>query len=398
MRYDVVVWGATGFTGALVAETLARCADPGLTWAIAGRNADKLAALARRVGNPPVLLGDAADQAQMRALARQAKVVCTTVGPYAQYGEPLVDACVEEGTHYCDLTGEPQFVRRMIDRHHARAQERGLRIVHCCGFDSVPSDLGAFLVEERAIEALGRPLPDVRLYVRRAKGGFSGGTLASAMGIADELAAARSQGDDRVRRVLGDPYALLPEDAPRGPRVRDQRGVRWDDREGLWTAPFLMAGINGKIVRRTNGLLGLRYGADFAYEEVSGYRRLLPAVGMTVGLGASVVAIGARPLRGLVKRWLPAPGEGPSAEARAHGYFTIDVVGRGEGAEVRVRIEGDQDPGYGSTSGMLAQAAMCLARDTLAERYGVLTPAAAMGHALVARLPRAGVTFAVSGP
>lgn len=410
MRFDIVLWGATGFTGVLVAEYLARTVGigGGVRWAIAGRSEAKLAVVRARLEaidpaakDLPVIIADAGDGESLRALARQATVVCTTVGPYALYGSDLVAACVAEGSHYCDLTGEVQWVRRMIDAHHAEAAAKRLKIVHCAGFDSIPSDLGCFRVQEVARERLGKPLSDVRSYLRRMKGGASGGTIASLSSLLAEAA-----GDRAVRKVLGDPYSLLPDGAVRGPDVQDVVAPRWDSDERAWVGPFLMAPTNAKIVRRSAALLGDAYGAGFRYEEMSsfgpGARGWMRANGMALGLGAIVVTM-SRPVgRRALGRFLPDPGEGPDADRRAKGSFTMHVVGRGTGAqgaptEIRVVVHGDKDPGYGSTSGMLAEVALCLALDgdTLPEHFGVVTPAAAMGRALIDRLPRAGVTFEV---
>ena len=406
MKRDVVLWGATGFTGTLVAEYLLRTVGVGgsVSWALAGRNEAKLGALRDRLAGQdpaaadlPVLTGDAADPASLRALAAQARVVCTTVGPYIRYGQDIVAAYVQEGAHYCDLTGEAQFMRLMIDRHHEAARANKVRIVHTCGFDSIPSDLGALRLQETAIERFGHPLPRVTMYVRRMGGAISGGTVAS-------MAAMMEQADDpATRKVLGDPYSLLPEGAPRGPRVHDVRGVAWDADEQAWTGTFVMATTNAKVVRRTNALLDMRYGEDFAYEEVQsfrpGVRGMARAATWTAGLGAFTAAMGLGPTRRLLlARVLPSPGEGPDEATREAGSFEVHHVGHGPGSEsLRVAVRGDKDPGYGCTAGMLGESALCLALDDdrLPDRYGVLTPASAMGEVLSARLPRAGVTIEV---
>lgn len=388
--HDIVLYGATGFTGRLVAEELAR--RGGVRWALAGRRRDALERLRDELGvDVPILVADTADPDALHAMARAARVVCTTVGPYARYGEPVVEACVRAGAHACDLAGEPPFVRRTIARFHAIAAERRVRIVHACGFDSIPSDLGCLLLQETAIERFGRPLPRVRLYVRRLRGGVSGGTVESLVGV---LARA---GDPEVRAVLADPYALAP--GAEGPPVRDLV-FGFDREDGSFVAPFVMGPINARIVRRTNALLDGRYGRDFRYDEVSSFRGASGAV-RALGLAARLALLGAAlraPLtRPIVRRLLPKAGEGPSAEARARGRFLLELVGRGEG-ELRVLVRGDRDPGYAGTAAMLVESALCLAQDALPERYGVLTPAAAMGPALLRRLPAAGVHFEVVPP
>jgi short subunit dehydrogenase-like uncharacterized protein len=327
-------------------------------------------------------------------MAAQTRVVCTTVGPYAQYGLPLVAACVAEGAHYCDLTGEVQFMHRSIDQFDAAARARGVRIVHACGFDSIPSDLGVFVMQRAAVAQHGRMMPRVRLYLNGGQGGVSGGTLASMKGLLTEASV-----DAEVRRVLANPYSLLPEGAPKGPRVSDVVAGSWDADEGKWVGPFVMASTNAPVVRRSHALAGSPLGDQFLYTEVVplgvGVGAWAKAQGLMVGLGGFVAAMSTAPGRWLLDRFLPQPGEGPSAEAQVKGFFKLDVVGRGDGAEVRCTVRGDKDPGYGATSGMLGESALCLARDTLPDIAGVLTPAAAMGAALVERLPRAGVTFEV---
>jgi short subunit dehydrogenase-like uncharacterized protein len=406
-RLDLVIWGATGFTGGLVAEYLARTegASGKVKWGIAGRRQEALEAVRQRLvaidptaSTLPLITADASSPDSLRAMAAQARVVCTTVGPYAQHGSALVAACIAEGSDCCDLSGEPHWMREMMDRHQAEAEQKRVRIVHSCGFDSIPSDLGTFLVEQRAIEKLGRPLPRVTTYVKRVRGASSGGTIAS-IGQIFEAAAK----DRATRKILADPYSLLPEGAERGPRTSDVAPTAFDAEEQVWTAPFLMAPSNGKIVRRTNALLGYPYGRDFLYREVSAYKigpkGFTRAAAMTAGLGALSAAMTFRPARqALVGRVLPAPGEGPNAEVREKGLFEFHVVGRDEGVTIRVIVRGDKDPGYGSSAGMLGESALCLALDPLAERFGMLTPASAMGRALVDRLPRAGVTFEVEGP
>lgn len=406
MRHDVVVWGATGFTGELVAAyLLARRGAEG--WALAGRSREKLEAVRRRLAERddaamavPILTADATDPDSLRRLAAQAKVICTTVGPYARHGSALVAAAVAEGTHTVDLTGEVQWMHRMIHEHHEAARARGVRIVHACGFDSVPSDLGNHVLQQEAVRRFGRWLPDVRLYVKRLRGGVSGGTIASMKLLLEEAAADRD-----VRRVVANPYSLLPEGAPRGPRVSDTRGVAWDAEEATWTGPFVMASTNAPVVRRSHALLGSPLGDGFRYTEASdtgaGPRGWARAAGMTGGLGALVAALSTPLGRRVADRFLPQPGDGPSAVAQASGSFRVDVVGRGvddagQAVTLRCTVRGDKDPGYGATSGMIAEAALCLAQDALPDVAGVLTPSVAMGDALVRRLPNAGVTFSVA--
>ncbi|HET9450757.1 MAG TPA: saccharopine dehydrogenase NADP-binding domain-containing protein [Aggregicoccus sp.] len=403
---DVVLWGATGFTGRLVAEALAR-GKHGARWALAGRDAKKLeqlrawlASMDPACARLPLLLADAADPASLEALAQRARVVCTTVGPYARYGDALVAACVRTGTDCCDLTGEVQWMRRMVDAHHAEAQRTGARIVHACGFDSIPSVLGTLMLQEHMRTQHQGHLDAVRFYMGRMRGGVSGGTVGSMLQALDE-----AMQDRGVRRVLGSPYALDPDPRHRGPDGRDQLGVKYSEELGSWTGPFVMASVNTRVVRRTHALLGYPWGEGFRYSEVQAFgpgpRGLARATSTAAGLGAFLGALGVKPLRKLVERRLPAPGEGPSAEARERGFFEAHLRGEGlsrrTGQPVKLAgtVAGKGDPGYAATAVMLAQAALCLAQDALPAQGGVHTVGSAMGMALVQRLRRAGMTFEV---
>lgn len=401
-RLDLVLFGATGFTGRLVAEYLARHHGGAFRWAIAGRNSDKLEAVKRelvkidpRLAPLEILLADSSDDAALESLAHQTRVVCTTVGPYAKYGLPLVSACANAGTSYCDLTGETTFVRQSIDRNHDKARANAARIVHCAGFDSIPSDLGVWILNEH-FRRLGESMVSAAMFCGPTKGGFSGGTVASVMELLDAVSR-----DREARRLVADPYALNPDRSrDRGSDGPDLRSVRFDARIKSWTGPFLMAAINTRVVRRTNALLDYPYGKAFRYSEVArfgkgaaGFGR---AVATTAAMGALMGAASVRPGRRLLDRMLPSAGEGPSQAERDHGFFKIRIVGMSEtGRRVDAFVEGTSDPGYGETAKMLGETAACLALDAerLPERYGVLTPAAAFGDRLVERLRNAGMTF-----
>lgn len=401
---DIVIFGATGFAGRLVAEYLAeRHADSDIRWAIAGRSLSKLEAVrdALAAEHPhvaalPLVVADSGDPDSLAAMAARATVVCTTVGPYAKYGAGLVAACIAAGTHYCDLTGEPQFIRRMIDAHHDNAVAAGVRIVHCCGFDSIPSDIGVFALQEALIERDGEPAEDILMFVLGTSGGVSGGTIASMLHVIQE------SGDPLVRTVLVNPYALDPADAPRGPKVPSPMKMRHDPVTGWWGAPFVMAAINERIVRRSAALLDGRYGEGFRYGELTrmgrGVTGAMSAAGLSAGMGAFMGLVALPPTRWLLTRFvLPAPGEGPSRETIEKGYFKILLSGRRGSAEVgQVVVTGRRDPGYGATACMLAESALCLARDPLSSPGGILTPAAAMGAALRARLDATDVQFKFS--
>jgi short subunit dehydrogenase-like uncharacterized protein len=404
--FDIVLWGATGFTGRLVAEHLA--GKEGVRWAMAGRSRAKLEATRNDVAarfpsaaSVPLLIGDAADQASLAAIASQARVVASTVGPFAIHGEPLVAACVASRTDYCDSTGEPNFIRRIIDAHHEAARAAGVRIVPTCGFDSIPSDLGTFLLADHA-RSQGRALAEVRAYVTAAKGGMSGGTVASMLQILDAVAHDRD-----MRRLLADPYSLSPDRAnDLGVDGRDRIAPRWDAEAGGWAAPWVMAGINSRVVRRSNALLGHRYGKRFRYEEAMLMRGRVAgaaqAAAMTAAFAAAFTVLGtSKAARDLAAKKLPAPGQGPPRAEREAGYFKLRLYGVLEGderASLLARVDGKGDPGYAATSRMVGESALCLALDPAAPGFegGVLTPATALGMHLVERLRRADIQLDVS--
>ena len=408
-EFDVVLWGASGFTGRLVAEYLLEHHGAGgpLRWALGGRSLVKLEQVRREIGAAagvdtaalPIVVADAADDAAIEDIARRARVVCTTVGPYARHGTPLVAACVARGTHYCDLAGEVQWMRRMIDAHQTGAAASGARIVHACGFDCIPSDLGVFFLQEEMKSRHGVASPRVKYRVKGFSGAASGGTIASMMNMLEEAGR-----DPTVWRILGDPYALNPEGERGGPDDGDQMGPAWDAEFGEWTGPFVMAAVDTRIVRRTNALLGYPYGRDFRYDEAtlmgSGPVGLAKAVGMTAGLGGVMGAMRLGPVRRLAAGRLPKPGEGPTREQREKGYFDVRLWAQhptDPTKSLRARVTGDRDPGYGSTAKMLAEAALCLANDELPVGGGFWTPAAAMGTALLRRLrASAGLTFEIA--
>jgi short subunit dehydrogenase-like uncharacterized protein len=415
-EFDVVVWGATGFTGRLVAEYVAeRYGRERLDWAIAGRSRPRLedlrADLARvdaDCEDLPVLTGDAHDRASLDDLVERTAVVCTTVGPYADHGTDLVAACAAAGTDYCDLSGEVHWMRRTVDDHHDRARETGARIVHSCGFDSVPSDLGTLLLQERAREVHGRPCSTVRTLVTGESAdpteAFSGGTLASLAGVYE--AASR---DPSVRRVLADPYALAPPGEREGPDRGARRLPSYDRDARTWTAPFVMAQINEKVVRRSNALLGYPYGREFRYGEGvptgDGPLGALGAAGLAGGLAVVDLVMSVGPLRTVAERYvLPDPGEGPSEETIEESSFRLSLRGVGYDEHdgrftVTATVEGDRDPGYGSTARMLTESAVCLAREEVDSPVegGVLTPASGIGRPLADRLGEVGVRFEVDG-
>jgi len=373
--YDIVLFGATGFTGALTAEYLARNAPDGLRWALAGRNRAKLDALSERLGiDVPLLHADVGDEASLRSVAESARVVITTVGPYVAYGEPLVAACAAAGTDYVDLTGEPEFVDRMYCRYHDEASRSGARIVHACGFDSIPHDLGVLFTVQQLPE--GVPL-NVRGFVR-AGGRPSGGTFHSAMTAFSRVR--ETQQAHKERRQT--------EGRENGRRVRLEAKPH---RElGYWAVP--MPTIDPQVIARSARALD-RYGPEFSYGHYAGVKRLPIAVGGVAGAASLFVAAQIPPVRKALLGRL-SPGDGPSESERAKSWFKVRFVGEGGGERVVTMVSGG-DPGYGETSKMLAESALCLAQDDLPVTSGQLTPAVAMGDKLIARLQRAGIGFEV---
>lgn len=383
--YDVVVFGATGFTGRLVAEYLAN-QHGDVAWAMAGRSADKLAAVRDEIGAPedtPLLVADSADAESLARLAEQTKAVITTVGPYQSYGEPLVKACVAAGTDYVDLCGEPAWMHDIIQTYDEAAQASGARIVLSCGFDSIPFDLGVFYLQQAVIAQNGQPLSRVKGRVRKMKGTFSGGTAAS---FAQTMA--RAAKEPEVIARLKDPFSLVPDFE--GPKQPSGSKPVYEDDLGSWSAPFIMASINTKNVHRSNALLGHRYGEDFVYDEM-----LLTGPGEQGEAIANHVAKD----RSMADN-PPKPGEGPSKEEREAGHFDVMFTGEdASGKRHTAIVTGDKDPGYGCTSKMIAESALCLVQDVDREDTpgGVWTSAPAMGEPLIKRLARdAGMTFSMA--
>ncbi|TWC05290.1 short subunit dehydrogenase-like uncharacterized protein [Bradyrhizobium macuxiense] len=385
-KLDIVVYGATGFTGQLVAEYLAaHYRDGSLKWAMAGRSKDKLASVRDAIGAPadtPLILADASDAASLKAMLAQTKSVISTVGPYQLYGNELIAACVESGTDYFDLCGEPVWMRQMIDKHEAAAKASGARIVFSCGFDSVPFELGAFFVQEEAKRVFGAPAARVKGRVRDMRGTLSGGTAASAKATFDAVAK-----DLSLVAILNNPFALTPgfEGAkqPRGSKPAYEEDLQ------SWTAPFMMALINTRNVHRSNMLMGFPYGKDFIYDEM-----VLTGPGEKGEANAKkVMALNSEKTGPSA----PKPGEGPSKEERENGrYDLLYLAVAPDGRMVRAGIKGDRDPGYGSTSKMISECAICLLRDTPDVAPGFWTPGAAMQGKLIKRLvDHAGLTFEV---
>lgn len=381
-EFDIIVYGATGYTGRLVAEYLKD--KPGLKWAMAGRSLAKLEEVRDEIGAPadtPLVVADASDPASLDAMTKRTRVVITTVGPYQLYGNELVTACVANGTDYTDLCGEPAWMRQKIDQHDAAAKASGARITFSSGFDSIPFDLGVLMLQKEAIARSGAPAPRVKGRVRAMQGTFSGGTAAS---LKATMAAAAK--DPAVIGYLTDPFSLASGFA--GPTQPRGDKPEYDEGLGSWAAPFIMAAINTKNVHRTNALLGHKYGGDFTYDEM-----------MLTGPGEQGEAIAehiaSTPMIGTPND--PKPGEGPTKEERENGFYDVLFVGEyPDGKTVKLSVKGDKDPGYGSTSKMIAETGLALLE--VEGPGGVTTPGAALGEALVNRLQaHAGLTFTIEG-
>ncbi len=406
-EFDIVLYGATGFVGKLTAEYLAR-AGAGARIALAGRSTERLRAVRDTLGEAaqswPVLTADAASPSTLNEMAARTQVVVTTVGPYARYGMPLVAACAAAGTDYADLTGEAMFIREAIDLHHKQANDTGARIVHCCGFDSIPSDMSVYALYRAARDDGAGELADTNFVMRSLFGGLSGGTVASIMGV---LRAASSDPD--IRRQLVDPYTLST-DRGAEPELGRQPDLPWrrgryiaPELTGVWTAGFLMSSINTRIVRRSNALQDWAYGRRFRYSEHMslGSSPLAPAASaLMAGFGNASFGLGSRYSRllprPLLERITPKPGTGPSPKARDRGYYRLETyTTTTSGARYVARMEQRGDPGYKATSVLLGECGLALAldRDKLSDLRGVLTPAAAMGDVLMTRLRGAGVSL-----
>lgn len=404
-EFEVVLWGASGFTGRLTAEYLLSeyGVSEGLRWAIGGRNRKKIEAvraeLSRQTGRDasalPIVIGDSDDGAFLTELTTRAHVVCSTVGPYAKYGSKLVAACARNQTDYCDLTGEVHWMQQMIEAHQDAAVASGARIVFNCGFDCLPSDLGTFFMQREMKRRHGVRCSRIQLRVKGFSGGASGGTIASMLSMMEQ-----AEQDPAVGRAMREPYSLNPKDQRTGPDSAERVAPRFDADFGQWTAPFVMATINTKVVRRSNALLDFAYGKDFRYDEAmlmgAGPAGFAKASATSAGSAMMMGAMSIGVLRRLAAGRVPQPGEGPSKAERDAGYFDLLLRGSAANGQVlRGRVKGDRDPGYGSTSKMLGESAVCLAKDEVEVEGGLWTPASAMGEKLLARLPRAGVTFEI---
>ena len=391
-EYDIIIWGASGFTGRLVAEYLYKNYNSkDLKWAIAGRDNQKLISIRKTFLNDevPIVLADSFDETSLNKMTQRANVICSTVGPYAKYGSLLVKSCIKNKTHYCDLAGEAQWIRKMIDLHHEEAIRNQVKIVNSCGYDSIPSDMGVYFINKN----LSKKNLTIKMRVTGTKGGYSGGTYASMQNIIKEASSDRD-----VRKSLTNPYGLNPVGEQSGHDKRDLSSVVYDKKIKSWIAPFLMAGINTKIVRRSNALSNYNYGKDFKYDEAvmtgKGIKGQLAGIMLSIPL----ILLAAKPgsiLNKIFSFFVPKPGQGPNKKERESGYFSSKFFVFDEHSNSSIfKVTGDRDPGYGSTSKMLAESAVCLAKDNLDNTFGIITPSYAMGNNILERLvSNAGLSF-----
>ena len=402
-KFDLVIFGATSFVGQILTEYLFD--HIGLSrkvkWAIAGRSEAKLNNLRDSLGEKaaklPIIVADSMDQPALEDMCKKSRVIVSTVGPYALYGETLVKVCAENGNDYCDLTGEAYWIKQMILKYEKTAKKSGARIVNCCGFDSIPSDLGNHFLQREGKKQFGKFFNQVKLRVKAMKGGASGGTIAS---MAEMIVAAKA--DAQVRRDMANPYILCPEKHSYSIKQTSVKGPAYDRDFGSWSAPFIMEAINARVVLRSNTLRRMAFGKDFSYGEAmltgAGNSGRLKAIALTAGLAAFAGSMVLDPVRNLMNKFvLPKPGEGPSLQDQLNGFFDIELMGKNaRGDKLTAKVTGDRDPGYGCTAKMLAQAGLCLAFDLAKEDKagGFWTPSTAMGDLLIERLNNhAGMSF-----
>ncbi len=394
-EFDIIIWGATGFTGRLVAEYIFKnYSSEKLNWAIAGRDKKKLINVRDKIAdeNIPIIIADSFDEMSLTKMTQKTKVICSTVGPYSKYGSLLVKSCIKTNTHYCDLAGEAQWIRKIVDTYHQEAKNKKIRIVNSCGFDSIPSDIGVYFIYKN-LPDVNIKLDKISMRVSGFKGSLSGGTYASMNNIITEASK-----DRLIGKILTNPYGLNPEGQRSGPDKRDLNKVKYDEDSKSWIAPFMMAGINTKIVRRSNALSNYSYGKNFTYDESimtgDGFRGRIKAIISVLPL----IFLSAKPgslLKRIFNFFTPKPGQGPNENERENGYYSMRFYIRyNDKSRALVRVTGDRDPGYGSTSKMLAESAICLSKDSLKDTYGVITPSIAMGDQILDRLQaKAGLTF-----
>ena len=395
-KFDIIIWGATSFTGKLVAEYIfKKYGSSKIKWAIAGRNLKKLEKIRYQVAdeNIPIFIADSFDEESLSKFVKKTKVVCSTVGPYSLYGTKLVKLCVENNTNYCDITGEAHWIRSLIDHFHEEAKSKKIKIINSCGFDSIPSDMGVYFIQNEIKKINNNYAKSIKMRVAGIRGGISGGTYSSINNLLKE-----AYRDNSIFKVLNNPYGLNPKDKMEGLDKKDLRKIIFDKESNSWIYPFIMAGINTKIVRRSNALSNFIYGKDFRYEEamiagkgISGFWKAILAVFPLAMIGLNPNSF----LKKIVDSFMPKPGEGPGIEKRKNGFYNLRFyITLNNNRIAFAKVIGDSDPGYGSTSKMLSESALCLAFDNLSDNYGVITPSSGMGDKLLNRLKdNAGLSF-----
>ena len=397
-EFDIIIWGASGFTGRLVAlylfEKYGTTGD--LKWAMGGRNLTKLKKVRNEVAdkNVPLIIADSNDKVSLLNMVNRTKVICTTVGPYAKYGSNLIEACIKSHIHYCDLAGEVQWMYKMINLHHEEAKINRSKIVHACGFDSIPSDMGVYFIQREAKDKRGIIAQKIKMRVAAISGGISGGTYASLSLVLEE-----ARKDKMVYKILTNPYGLNPINEQFGEDKSDLKKVIFDKASKSWIGPFIMASINTKVVRRSNFLSRYAYGKRFRYDEATifgkGFFGRIKGILSAISIGIIMSAKHGNLLKKGLDLLLPIPGEGPTNKNMEQGFYNLRFyITLEDGSNVFAKVSGDMDPGYGSSSKMLAESAICLAKDKLPKTSGVLTPSVAMGDSLLTRLEKnAGLTF-----
>ena len=395
-QFDIIIWGATSFTGKLVVEYIfKKFASTKIKWAIAGRNKEKLENVRSKVAdkNIPIFIADSFDEKSLSVIVKKSKVICSTVGPYSLYGSLLVELCVKHSTNYCDITGEAHWIRTIIDKFHKDAKKKKIKIVNSCGFDSIPSDMGVYFIQNQIKKAYESYAKSIKMRVAGIRGGISGGTYGSMNNLLKEAYA-----DKSVFKVLNNPYGLNPRDKMEGLDKKDLRKIIFDNESKSWIYPFIMAGINTKIVRRSNALSNFQYGKEFTYEEATMAGKGISGFWKAILTLFPLAMIGINPnsfLKKIVNSFMPKPGEGPGIEKRKNGFYNLRFyITIDKKRKAFAKVIGDSDPGYGSTSKMLAESALSLAFDNLPGNYGVITPSFAMGDKLLNRLKEnAGLSF-----
>ena len=399
--------GATGFTGRLVVEYLIKnygVKNEKFSWAIAGRAQKKLEQLKNsfihldpRISSLAIFVADSFDLGSLDNMTSSCKIVISTVGPYLKFGKSLIQSCVNNGTHYCDLTGEVPFIRESIDLFDEKAKQNKCRIIHSCGFDSVPSDIGVLFLQKHSLENFNDTCDEVNLYVRSMKGGFSGGTIESMINISNYM-----DSNPKNKQVLRSPFSLNPRKSIKNNiRQPSLNSVKWDDVNQLWICPFIMSGINTRIVRRTNAISDFNYGKNFIYSEVYSFKKGLSgffnAVIMLIMLASLQLSMKVRPLLWILRKIVfPKPGEGPSNQKRIDGFFKLKIIGlKNNIQKISITIIGDSDPGYSATAKMLTESSLSilLNNEKIPDNYGVLTPASGIGLVIIDRLKDKGITF-----